>query len=234
MNIWTDRAVRRENGEEKPLGPRAARTRNTILAAAADVFARQGYQRTTMADIAGLGSVYQYFRDRADVVSALVRQSVTALRRSRGVTWSADRGASEIEPILAAYIRQYARFRGMAKVWEEVAFIDDELLALRRELGREFTAPVAAALRAAIEAGTVSRDIDVEIAAPALTGMVDRWCFVTYVLDPPPVEPDADHAARQLAMLWARSLRPTSGEEGAPGPRSRPSRASTRSGRRPR
>src|SRR4051812_36858534 len=81
---FTHRAVRREGARELPLGPKAQRTRATILDTAAELFARDGYQRTTVADVASaagvsLGTVYQYFRDRSDLVAALVYNNVAKM-----------------------------------------------------------------------------------------------------------------------------------------------------------
>ena len=211
MTIWVDRAVRYENGEEKPLGPRGERTRDRILAAAAAVLAEQGYAATTMADVAAragvaIGSVYQYFRDRSDLVVALVRRGVRDLRATADVSWRLDEGLPGIERVIANYLRSYARWPGMARVWEEVTFLEGELLELRRELGRAFTAPVERELRRALAAGELDPVIDPAIAAVALSGMVDRWCFVTYVLDPPSPLPDPDRAAAVLARLWTGGL----------------------------
>jgi AcrR family transcriptional regulator len=211
VTIWVDRAVRYENGEERPLGPRGERTRDRILAAAVQVLGEQGYAATTMADVAGragvsIGTLYQYFRDRSDLVVALVRRAVRDLRRTADVSWRMDEGLAGIERVIANYLRGYVRSPGMAKVWEEVTFLEGELLELRRELGHAFTAPVERELRRALEAGEIDPAIDPAIAAVALSGMVDRWCFVTYVLDPPTPLPDPDRAATVLARLWVGGL----------------------------
>src|SRR5688500_9022958 len=68
---------RREGDTEVPLGRKAARTRLALLEAARTVFTEKGYSSTSVGDIAtaagvSLGAFYQYFRDRADVMAALV------------------------------------------------------------------------------------------------------------------------------------------------------------------
>ena len=60
------------DAEEPPLGPRAARTREAILAAARDLFLRSGYAGTTVADITEACAIsragfYSYFRDKREV-----------------------------------------------------------------------------------------------------------------------------------------------------------------------
>src|SRR5947207_9513751 len=74
--------VRREGDRELPAGPRALKTRESLLAAAADLFSKQGYLETTVGQIAehagvALGTFYQYFRDRADIMGTIVRTTVS-------------------------------------------------------------------------------------------------------------------------------------------------------------
>src|SRR5438445_13555003 len=78
MNAGEAEPVRREGDREIPAGPRALRTRAALLTAAADLFSVQGYLETTVGQIAegagvGLGTFYQSFRDRADIMGTLVR-----------------------------------------------------------------------------------------------------------------------------------------------------------------
>ncbi|HVP02572.1 MAG TPA: helix-turn-helix domain-containing protein [Solirubrobacteraceae bacterium] len=60
---------------------RKARTRATLLAAARHLFATQGFEQTTIRDIAAqadiaLGGFYNYFRTKDDVLSALLGQAL--------------------------------------------------------------------------------------------------------------------------------------------------------------
>lgn len=60
------------------LGPRAARTREAILAASRELFLRHGYAGTTVADITDACAIsragfYSYFRDKRDVFTHLGR-----------------------------------------------------------------------------------------------------------------------------------------------------------------
>lgn len=79
------------------MAQRKQRTRAAILAAAADLFGRQGYEASTMQEIAtqadvGLGTVYGYFPSKEDVLrialearrQQAVQQSTEALRQTRG------------------------------------------------------------------------------------------------------------------------------------------------------
>ena len=146
----SERAVRREGDRELPLGPKAQRTREAILAAAADRFGAQGYQRTTVSDVAeaagvSLGTVYQYFRDRSELVAALVRRSIGILVEGDTTVFRMEDGREALERYLGNFVRFYATWSAMAGVWEEVSHVDEDLADLRRRLARAFTDPVSIA-----------------------------------------------------------------------------------------
>lgn len=207
----TEHALRREGDRELPMGPKAQRTRESILAAAAERFGANGYQRTTMADVAeaagvSVGTVYQYFRDRSDLVAALVRRSVRLIAAA-DVPFRWTGGHTGLERTIENFVASYAAWPDMARVWEEVSHVDEELAELRRTLGRGFTDVVERELRRAADNGDFDDTIDPALAARALTGMVDRYCYVTYVFDPPEGgAPSPAESAEVLARLWARAI----------------------------
>jgi AcrR family transcriptional regulator len=207
---FEERAVRREGDRELPLGPKARRTREAILAAAADQFVAHGYLHTSIAAVAeaadvSLGTVYQYFRDRSDLVAALVQRGVVEMLR-QDTTWRASEGRDGLDRVLGNFVRSYTTYASMAGVWEEVSHVDGDLAQLRRQLGRIFTSSVERELRRGAEAGVVRDDVDPAIAARALTAMVDRYCYVTYVFDPPRPLPSADESVATLASLWSAAV----------------------------
>ena len=211
-DAFVDDGVRREGDQEHPLGPRARNTRTAILHAAAAEFSERGYANTSVAQVAAaagvsLGTVYQYFRDRADLIVVLVRGRVAGRMNAAEVGWKADDGLAGLERMLHNFIGAYAEVAALAAVWEEVVHVEPELADLRRRLGRQFTNAIEAELRRAQRKRLVRDGIAADIAARALTSMVDRFCFVTYVFDPPDAGPPAPvDAARELASLWANAI----------------------------
>jgi AcrR family transcriptional regulator len=203
---------RREAGRELPLGRKAARTRDQLLQAAYETFAAKGYQGTSVADIAlaanvSLGTYYQYFRDRNDIMSTLVRISVVDLLHGTQKPWDPARGRLGLRRVVAGFVETYVATAPFQAVWEEVTHVDDELAALRRDLSGVFADAVAGALREGAASGLVRTDLDPLAMAKALTSMVDRYCYASYVnapdgASPPPVDDTVD----LLTTLWADAI----------------------------
>lgn len=211
-DAYVDEGLRRDGDQELPLGPRARQTRTAILKAAAEAFGAHGYAATTMGDVAAasgvsLGTVYQYFRDRADLISVLVRGRVAQRMNDAEVGWKAHDGVAGLERLLTNFVAAYAEVAPLAAVWEEVVHVEPALADLRRRLGRQFTDAVARELKRAAKAELVRPGLHPDITARALTAMVDRFCFVTYVFDPPESgAPEPAIAAHELATLWATAI----------------------------
>jgi AcrR family transcriptional regulator len=209
---FEERAIRRDGHEELPAGPKARRTRATILEAALARFEADGYLRTSMNDVASaagvsLGTVYQYFHDRADVVAALLQEAVTTMLGRADTAWRAAEGRAGLYRVIHNFVASYSEVAAIAGVWEEVSHIDDDLAELRRSLGRIFTEQVERELRRAARLAQVRSNLDPVLTARALTGMVDRYCYVTYVFDPPEDGPPTpEQSAELLTELWASAV----------------------------
>lgn len=209
--VFDDRPMRREGDRELPLGPRAELTREAVLQAAANLFAERGFGRTTIRDISqaaevSVGAVYQYFRDRTEILSVLVKRYVGEMLARTDTTWRADEGVSGLRRVLANFVESYVEVGRLAAVWEEVTHVDERLADLRRGLNRAFSGAVEIELRRAAEAGIARSDVDAATAARALTGMVDRYCYETYVFNPPADLPAPAASADVLAKLWASAV----------------------------
>ena len=209
---FAERAIRRDGGREVPAGPKARRTRERILRSAQDVFLERGYQRTSMADVAqaagvSLGAVYQYFRDRSDLVAAIVQAGLQAMLSRVDVEWRISDGPGGLERILTNYAAAYEEAPGVVRVWEEACQVDSDMAAVRRRLTRMFEAAVAAELDRAATTGSLRPGLSLPEVTVALCAMVDRYCYLTYVFAPPePGPPPAADTGRMLADLWWTSL----------------------------
>lgn len=203
--------VRREGDRELPAGPRARRTRDALLNAGAELFTRQGFLETTVGQIAdhagvALGTFYQYFRDRAEIMTTLVRDAVVnVLKVDR--PWDPSRGRTGLRRTIGAFVRWYVATAPFQSVWEEVTHVQPDMAELRRETTRMFTDVLETSLRDGASSGVLRGDLDPAATARALTAMVDRYCYLTYVFDPPLAAPSPDETADLLTALWADALR---------------------------
>lgn len=206
--------MRREGDREVPAGRKARRTRGALLAAALELFNEHGYHDTSVGRIAGgagvsLGTFYQYFRDRADVVRALVVDGVTDMLERTDTAWRAEEGRDGLYRVIENFVSAYVQGEPLARVWEEVCHLEPELAELRRDVGRVLTEQVQGELLRSGRAGRIRRFTprQANLAARALTGMVDRFCYVTYIFDPPEDGPPSpQEAAKLLTDLWASSI----------------------------
>lgn len=204
--------VRRENGREQPAGPKARRTRRHVLLAARRVLGERGYQHTTMAEVAAAagvsqGTVYQYFKDRADLVLEIIHDTLRGMLVRSADDWAPSEEPGSLERILTNYAAGYADAPDIARVWEEVVHLDPRLAELRRAIGSVFEVSVAEALRRGQGAGRIPEDLDPTQTARALCAMTDRYCYLSYVFDPPAGGPPPPEATgRALARLWAGAL----------------------------
>jgi AcrR family transcriptional regulator len=202
---------RREGDTEVPLGRKAARTRAALLEAAGRVFMENGYSTTSVGDIAAeagvsLGAFYQYFRDRADVLSALVAEGASRMLEDSSQAWVPGEGREGVERVLRAFVMHYRLSSKFQKVWEEVTHVDGELAALRRELVRTYTGAVEAALRSGQKDGSIRADLECAGAAVALTAMVDRTCYLRFIFDRQPGG-GVENTIRSLTDLWWHAVK---------------------------
>jgi len=203
--------VRREDGVEVPLGKRGARTRARLLAAAYEVFRENGFQNSSVALIAerarvGTGTFYQYFRDRTDVLGELVNVGISMLVESGEMTWRVRDGRYGLERMLRRIVDGYAEQAPFWAMWEEVTHTNERLAAVRRDLSRMLEEMVANELRRGRAQRKLTIPGDVNATARALTAMVDRFCYMTYIFDPADPPMPAAKAVQLLSELWIRAI----------------------------
>lgn len=183
------------------------------MEAARAVFAEQGYSSTSVADIierAGVsfGTYYQYFSNRGDVLVAMLTTTLQQMFESADPKWRAAEGRAGLHRVIHNFVDAYASAGRAARIWEEASILEPEMAEVRRSVGQTMTAAVQSELLRASKAGRC-RPFDAKgaaLAATALAAMVDRFCFVTYVFDPPVHPVPVDEAARALTDLWAAAI----------------------------
>lgn len=202
---------RREAGEDRPLGRKAARTRAALLEAAFDEFVRAGYRSTSVQDIheaagVSIGTFYQYFRDKSEVMLTLVAEAVVEAAGTifpRLHVGAPDAGA---RAVVAGFVRNYVATADFQRVWEEATFHDERVAEFRWRASRAIEGSLRDAIVAGQDEGVFDPTLDPPTAARALTAMVDRFCYETFVVesrrDDATVESTIDH----LAAMWLKVL----------------------------
>ncbi|KNE81549.1 MULTISPECIES: TetR/AcrR family transcriptional regulator [Streptomyces] len=158
-------------------------TRTKLYEAAVTLIAEQGFSATTVEEIAeragvAKGTVYYNFASKTELFEELLRHGVGLLTASlqRAADETAERGGSRVDALDAmvraglAFIDRYPAFTQLyvAELWRTNRAWQDTLLVLRQQA----VAVVETVIREAVERGEVSGEIDVQLTAAALVGMV--------------------------------------------------------------
>lgn len=172
--------------------------RQQIIAATLRCVERDGFHKTTMADVvkeSGLsaGSVYTYFRGKHEIIHAIASSGVTGVKDSiSGLIPEAGSGQAPPPPerALEAAVQHLLDFseqlginlpRIALQTWAEAAR-DPEFLALMAPEARGIRAAWRRYAEAAIDAGQFREDADPEKIAMVLTGMLPGFILQHVVI----------------------------------------------------
>jgi len=202
-----------KRGTETARTSKGEQTRRALLQAASRLFAENGYHNTSVPDIVraagvGHGTFYEYFGSRRAILVDLTRQ--VADTDSRLPRLRSQNLGDRIRAEIFWYLSDHVEHLELAKVWHDAATIDPEIAETRRrERLRRQTR-----VRKGIEAARLRPDIDPEIAAAALTAMLEEFAQRWFVEADGPGRSAQDvvAASETLAALWlaAIGLRPDS------------------------
>jgi AcrR family transcriptional regulator len=161
----------------QPRTSRGWRTRRRILAAAEQVFGRDGFYRASVVDItraAGIaqGTFYLYFPSKEALFVELVRTMGHDMRRHLHDAARDIVGRAQAEEAgFRAFFAFVARHPDLYRIVRECQFVDPREY---RDWYERLAQPYVAALRRAAAEGEVAdEDVDLEIAAYCLIGMGD-------------------------------------------------------------
>lgn len=173
---------------------RAAR-REQILAAASRCVAREGFHKTTMADViaeAGLsaGAVYGYFKSKNDIIRAIAERSIGevaellhALAQREGPVHPVDAVAVFVEQVTVLTEKSGGDLPKVGvQAWAE-AVRDPDVHALAREKMGLVRSALEDVARRAQEDGTLSRSADARAVAQVLFAMLPGFLLESLVLE---------------------------------------------------
>lgn len=193
-----------------PLTPRGARTRAALVAAAREVFERDGYLDSRLTDITTLarcsiGSFYTYFDTKEEVLAAVFVAAGEDMLHPGGahVDTEDDDPTRVIEAANRAYFEAYRRNARLMLLLEQVATLKPEFRELRRERGWAFAERNAERTAQLQRRGLVDADLDPMLATRALSGMVARMAYYHFALDD---DADLDAMTTTATRLWVNAL----------------------------
>jgi AcrR family transcriptional regulator len=203
-------AAARRAGHTEHVTPKGQRTREDLLDAARQVFEREGYVDTRVADIAAEagvshGSFYTYFSSKQDIFRALARrvgrQVAEAVAPSPG-----DREAGTYEALDRSNRRYLEAYRANSVMWalvEQAAAVDQDIHELRLTGRRLHVDRVAKTIRRWQAAGLADPEVDPETTAGALVSMLSDFAYWWMAGGD---KYDDETAARTLTAVWARAI----------------------------
>lgn len=181
----------------------ATDTRELIIEAAYACFGRQGLDKTTVVDIAraadvSRSTVYEYFRDKAEIVEACAEGASQKFYREMAKAMSKGESLEERLVLAAVFVTRARRYVEPEKYFDadEVSLLLTKNAAvLLRECG-EFLAPYLAAARLT---GEVRKDLDVAGAGEWFA----RMLFSLFTTPSSTLDMDDDEVVAQFVRSYA-------------------------------
>lgn len=199
-----------------PSTERGRRMRARLLAAAREVFERDGFLDARVTDIsaaAGVahGSFYTYFGSKTEVFRALVAATMDELYASLGAEAAgtqpgSDRPRDPVERIDRAnrgFVAMYRENTALMALFEQVTTFDPEVRALRQAARERMVERVRHSIERLQADQHVGADVDAEYSAHALVAMVNGLVHYWLVLGG---EFEEERLVTAMTDLWARSL----------------------------
>lgn len=197
------------SGRVIPSSKRGMRTRNALIAAAREVFERDGYLDARISDICGTaevatGSFYTYFDSKDEVFGAVVDEVQEAMLHPHlGDLEQHGDVLTLIEANNRAYLLAYRDNARLMSLFEQVAQIDPAFRELRRRRGQAFARRNARTIERLQKAGAADPTLEPYYAALAISGMVGRMAYTVFVLgETIPFE----DLVSTLTRLWFNAL----------------------------
>lgn len=205
-----ERARRRPRGRVSTGAAEGISTRERILEAARQVFARHGYVGASIEHIVTLchvsrGTFYYYFKNKEDIFEQLVLALSQAWDRVRASSNATD-PYLRIEAANRAYLQMWADHHDIMANLFQIAAIEPRFEELHRGIRGRFVERIRRNLEREL-ASRKCRDLDPVVASHALGEMVDSFAYRW--LGERSVEigyEDIEHVVAELSELWYHAL----------------------------
>jgi AcrR family transcriptional regulator len=205
-----------DNDGERPSGPRSRKgveTRARLVAAAKEIFERDGFLDARISDIAeqaGLshGSFYHYFESKEAVFREVAAEVDARLAEPlNSVVLDPKSTASPFERIREAMRMHLEAYRDEARIMgviEQVSRFDPEVGASRYERHVRYLAEMARSIRSLQRHGQVDQRLDPTLTASIVGSMTYRFPEMWFVQGL--VDCSFEDGVEQLTLLFVRAL----------------------------
>lgn len=196
-------------------------TRTKIFKAALELFSEKGFANTSVGEIverAGIakGTIYYHFKGKDELFLMLMESGVEFLTRViREASAGEHDPVKRLESIIAAQVRLFLNHPDFYKVlMSEIWWLEARLHEDLQKVRKSYLSILEETIRAGQEAGALKPGIDVEMAAPALFGLISH-VTLQVVLDSP--KPQFHRALRAVTDTFMNGVlmhpRGANGEE---------------------
>jgi len=174
------------------------------------VFERDGFIDARLVDITAeagvaIGSFYHYFSSKEEIFMALLETvKEEMLHPHVRQVFAGEDPAVVIEASNRVYLSAYQRNFKLMRLLEQVATIDEGVRKFRHESDAAFAERNGRCIRDLQERGLADHSLDPLLAAAALSGMVCRMAYSTYVLGD---DWDFEELVATITTLWLNALR---------------------------
>ncbi|GAA2084942.1 TetR/AcrR family transcriptional regulator [Aeromicrobium tamlense] len=196
---------------EMPTTARGVRTRAALVATARQVFERDGFINSRLADITAgancsIGTFYTYFDSKEEIFTAVMQAAADDMLHP-GLS-RVDDDLSNVAGILEAsnraYVEAYKRNAKLNLLLEQVATIDPDFRKLRLERGKAFAERNARWIKRLQDAGYANPELDPYMTARALSPILGRMAYHVFALEEPGMSEDA--IVRTATRVWMDAL----------------------------
>ncbi len=192
---------------------------NQILTAAARVFARKGFERATISEIAreagvSEGSIYNYFKNKADLLVHIPHMLVEPAVGSFGLEeGAAGAGGQDAEAVLTRVAQQMVHI--VTQNGDLLRVLFTSVPVMQRDVRQKYLDLVPQYAFDSLESfireekrrGTFRRDLDLTIAARSFPGMLFAFLLIDQLLLPESTtERDYDAVIRGVVRIFLHGV----------------------------
>lgn len=196
-----------------PASARGRRTRAALLKAARGIFERDGFLDARITDIADLasvshGSFYTYFSSKDEIF----REVVFAMREEFAsaehlVVEEGDDPVQVIANATRQYLETYRAHAALLGTIEQVSTFVTKTKWLRQIRSSGHIGRTTDFIRMLQKRGLVDKQLDVNYVGPALSVMVTRFAYISFVEQASiGNKTDVEKSVTALTQIWARAL----------------------------